>query len=113
MLGSRMKSLREELGMTQEELAEKLSISASAVGMYEKDLRNPNHELILKIADFFHCSIDYLFGRSEEKNFKKITFHSDEFYIDLYMGDCKRVTEEQKRKIQSYAKFVLKDNLKW
>ena len=60
MLGSRIKLLREELGLKQEELAKKLSVSPSAIGMYERDLREPNNELIIKIADFFNVSLDYL-----------------------------------------------------
>lgn len=65
MLGARIKLLREELGLKQEELAKKLSVSPSAIGMYERDLREPNNELTLKIANFFNVSIDYLLGRSD------------------------------------------------
>ena len=64
MLGTRIKLLREELGLKQEELAKKLSVSPSAIGMYERDLREPNNELTLKIANFFNVSIDYLLGKT-------------------------------------------------
>lgn len=67
MLGARIKLLREELGLKQEELAKKLSVSPSAIGMYERDLREPNNELTLKIANFFNVSIDYLLGRSDAR----------------------------------------------
>ena len=67
MLGARIKLLREELGLKQEELAKKLSVSPSAIGMYERDLREPNNELTLRIANFFNVSIDYLLGKSDAR----------------------------------------------
>ena len=53
MIGNRIKILREELGLKQEELAKKMSVSPSAIGMYERNLREPNNELTLKFANFF------------------------------------------------------------
>ena len=60
MQGSRLKKLREEKGLKQEELAQYLSVSPSAIGMYERDARNPNDAITLKIADFFNVTTDYL-----------------------------------------------------
>lgn len=68
MLGTRIKLLREELGLKQEELAKKLAVSPSAIGMYERNLREPNNELILKFANFFNVSVDYLLGKSDIRN---------------------------------------------
>ena len=60
MKGSRIKLLREEKGLKQEELAQLLSISPSAIGMYERDAREPNDEIKLKMSEFFGVSTDYL-----------------------------------------------------
>lgn len=68
MIGARIKLLREELGLKQEELAKALSVSPSAIGMYERNLREPNNELTLKIADYFNVTVDYLLGKSEIRN---------------------------------------------
>ena len=68
MLGNRIKILREELGLKQEELANKMSISPSSIGMYETNKREPNNELILKLAQFFGVSTDYLLGKSDIRN---------------------------------------------
>ena len=72
MLGNRIKALREELGLKQEELAKKLSVSPSAIGMYERNLREPNNELTLKFAEFFNVSTDYLLGKSDIRNPKEL-----------------------------------------
>ena len=60
MIGKRLKELREDKGLKQEELAKYLSISPSAIGMYETNKREPNDNILLQIADFFNVSTDYL-----------------------------------------------------
>ena len=72
MLGNRIKILREELGLKQEELANKMSVSPSSIGMYEINKREPNNELILKLAQFFGVSTDYLLGKSDIRNPEEI-----------------------------------------
>ena len=111
MLGTRIKLLREELGLKQEDLAKKLSVSPSAIGMYERNLREPNNELILKIANFFNVSVDYLLGKSDIRN-PEIERDKDKIKIGLSTKDYNPPTKEQQEKIEEFAKFVLKDNLK-
>lgn len=63
MIGNRLKQLREELNIKQDELAKKISVSTSTIGMYETNKREPNNEITIKLADFFNVSVDYLLGR--------------------------------------------------
>ena len=60
MLGARIAALRRSAGWSQAELAQKLQISASAVGMYEQGRREPAAELLVSIAALFEVSVDYL-----------------------------------------------------
>lgn len=60
-----LKELREKRGLTQAQLSNSLKISPSAIGMYEQGRREPDHETLSKIADFFDVSIDYLIGRNK------------------------------------------------
>lgn len=59
-----LKSLRTSFGMTQNQLADRLNISRSAIGMYEKGTREPDYETLESIADIFNVDIDYLLGRT-------------------------------------------------
>ena len=68
MKGNRIKLLREEKKIRQDELAKVLSISPSAVGMYERDERESNDEITLKLAEYFGVSTDYLLGKSDIRN---------------------------------------------
>lgn len=59
MLGNRLKALRCAKGMTQQELADKLEISPSAIGMYERGKRDPDHETLTALCRLFGVSTDY------------------------------------------------------
>lgn len=67
-LGQRIKDLREEHHLTQEEFSKIIGISKSAVGMYETNKREPNLETLDAIADFFNVDMDYLRGKSDCRN---------------------------------------------
>lgn len=58
-----IKALRNEMNITQAELAEKLSVSPQAVSRWENGQAYPDIELLVKIADFFKVSMDELMGR--------------------------------------------------
>ena len=58
----RLKSLREECGMTQQELADKLFLTQKTINSYERGRTQPNMETLCKLADIFDTSIDYLLG---------------------------------------------------
>ncbi len=60
------KRLRSSSGLTQVEIAEKLGISRSTIGMYETGAREPDFETLEKIADFFNVDTDYLLGRTNK-----------------------------------------------
>ena len=60
MLGARIAALRRAAGWNQAELAEKLRISPSAVGMYEQGRREPSAQMLLELARVFEVSVDYL-----------------------------------------------------
>lgn len=111
MLGIRLKTLREELGLKQEDLAKKLSVSPSAIGMYERDLREPNNELMLKIANFFDVSVDYLLGKTDIRNNKE-TFDKSKLYFALSKEDEGYISDDLKDRILEFAKFAIEQEKK-
>lgn len=64
MFPKRLKQLRKERKLTQEELGKKINVSKVSISGYESGSRNPDTETLKKIADLFDVSIDYLLGRS-------------------------------------------------
>lgn len=66
-LGQRLRTLRLEKNLRQEDLARELGISKSAIGMYERGEREPPLILLREIANFFSVSADYLLGRAQRE----------------------------------------------
>lgn len=60
-----LKELRKREDLTQEELANKLEISKSAISMYENGNRTPDFETLEMFADFFNVNLSYLIGENE------------------------------------------------
>lgn len=59
------RNLRTKSNLTQQEMADKLNISRSSIGMYEKGEREPSFELLETIADYFNVDMNFLLGKSE------------------------------------------------
>ena len=68
-VGVRLKQLRKSSGKTQRDLAKLLYVTASSIGMYERDERTPSPDVLKKYADIFDVSLDYILGHS--RNLKK------------------------------------------
>ncbi len=67
ILGQRIKHLREQNGLSQIELAQKLNISNSTLSQYESGTRAPSDDIKLKLASYFQVTVDYLLGASTKQ----------------------------------------------
>lgn len=66
VLGDRLRQLRNSRGLTQREVAEKLDIGVSTLGMYEGGRREPDLETLKRLARFYGVTMDYLTGNDTE-----------------------------------------------
>ena len=60
--GQRIQQARKKAGLSQKQLGEKLGLSASMIGQWENDLRNPKRETLVKIAHALEISAAYFLG---------------------------------------------------
>ncbi|MBS6503776.1 MAG: helix-turn-helix transcriptional regulator [Clostridium sp.] len=67
MLGDKIKELRKSKKMTQVQLAEKIGIAQSTLGMIEKNRTPAGRKTLIKLADFFGVTVDYLLSDNEDK----------------------------------------------
>lgn len=65
-IGKKISKLRSEKGMNQRELANVLGVSNGAIGMWETGKREPDLDMVSKIAAFFNVSVDFLVGNTEQ-----------------------------------------------
>ena len=63
----RLRELRLERNMSQQRLAMELSMTQNTISRYENGEREPGIKELLRIADYFNVSLDYLLERSEQK----------------------------------------------
>lgn len=63
MLNERIKELRFVKGISQVDLAKRLNVSKQSVSNWENDNIQPSIEVLIKLADIFNVSTDYLLGR--------------------------------------------------
>ena len=73
----RLRSLRKENNITQQELANKFFITKSAVSKYENGVNTPENKLLQELASFFDVSVDYLLGRTDNRKFSELFSQSD------------------------------------
>lgn len=65
MIGEKLKQLRIKNNLKQSDLAKILDVTQGAIGMYENNKRNPSPELIVKLAEYFNVTTDYLLGHTK------------------------------------------------
>lgn len=69
MLSKRLKELRKRENITQLQFAEIFDISSGTIAMWETGKRQPDHKTLLKIANYFNVSVDYLLGKEKDTSF--------------------------------------------
>ena len=92
MLGERIAALRRRAGLSQAELAQRLRISASAMGMYEQGRREPSVDTLVAMAEEFQVSMDFLLtGRIR-------TLQEDEAMTQMLLSSILRADERLTRR---------------
>lgn len=88
MFADELIKLRKENNLTQQQLADKLGLSRSTIGMYEKGKREPNFETLELIADFFNVRMERLIGKkkpnSTDKNENSDLVFKSKIHFELY-----------------------------
>ena len=79
-IGTRIKERREELGMTQTQLADKIGVSKGAIGNYETDANSPKASMMYKIFAALDCDANYLY-QDESPELKSDILPDDKRYL--------------------------------
>ncbi len=71
IFSKRLRELRKEMRLRQEDIAADLNVSRQTISKYERGDREPDFYMLNRLADYYQVSIDFLFGRTP---IKKINF---------------------------------------
>lgn len=84
-LGDRLAELRKDHGYTQDYIAEYLNIVRSSVSAYELGVNDPPLSSLIKLADLYNVSLDYLLCRIKEKvNLNLDSKHNKDLLLEMY-----------------------------
>lgn len=108
-----LRFLRNSKNITQKELAEQLSVDKRQISKLETQYNEPNIDMLIKLADYFGCSVDYLLGREREdgiivvngqqqesiipKELENIYIKLDSMHRNILIGIARNVLEAQKQ----------------
>ncbi|MDA2274067.1 transcriptional regulator [Bacillus thuringiensis] len=102
--GNIIRDLRKQKGITQKELAQSLKLSESTIGMYERNERQPDYNTLIRIADYFNVSTDFLLGRDfnvkEDRNNKE---------LDQWLNDIKLAPSQKREELKRFWNFIMQE----
>lgn len=100
----RIKKRRKEIGLSAEQVAEKLGVSPATIYRYEKkDIKKFPTEILEPLSNVLRTTPAYLMGWEDEENIKIPT--DRELKFALFDGD-KEITDEQLDEVKRFAKFI-------
>lgn len=99
-LGENLRLLREDKKISQLELSRHLNISNSTLSLYESDKRKPDYEILVRLAEYFSVSTDYLLGVLPVKG----SGRKDQRVV--YSIDVSGLPDDAVRQIDEYAQFI-------
>ncbi len=101
----RLKALREEKRISQQKLALELNVSQASISKYEKGLAEPDIPMLCMMAEYFRVSVDYLLGRTDQKNYFNVK-PEEEKERELLVK-YRRLTPHQKERAEAYILGLL------
>ena len=114
--GERLRSLRIEKNLTQEDFGKIFNMPKSRISQYEKNKRQSDDETKNLFADYFKVSLDYLMGRTDIRNPESLTLDEElqQLLNDpdtmVAFKDFKNLSDMDKQEIINFIKFKKQQN---
>ena len=105
IIGGRIKELRKKLKLTQEELADKIQISRSALANYECGSREPKGDILVRFAHILNTSIDYILGNSDSPYTEQLREESKQAQYRAVLSD-KDLPPEAVKEIEDFVRYI-------
>lgn len=99
----RLRDLREDADLKQEDIAKILHISKNTYSMYERGLRTIQTEMLIKLAKFYEVSIDYIAGLTNNKRGLNNLEKEQEYILNIYT----QLNDRNKGKVETYIEILI------
>jgi len=110
MFKKRLKELRIERNITQEELAKEISMARSSVAGYENGSKSPSMETLIHLAELFNVTTDYLLGVSNIRNHDMTSNYKSYNFLKVLETNYNKLDDKHKKTMTTVSMTLL-DNL--
>lgn len=100
--GEKLKLLRYEQGLTQDDMGYLLKVTKSCISCYEKGTREPSIKMLIQISNYFRVSVDYLINNGPITNIERVKLTKNDILIINMLKDNPVIYEN-----------ILKNKSKW
>lgn len=109
MISIRLRQLRDEKKMTQQEVADSLDVDRTTYTKYESGKSTPDANMLQKIAAFYDVSVDYILGRTNVRNSNNTDEDFPEDVIVL-MRSVSKLTDKQKEIVKRLVQEFINED---
>ena len=112
ILGIKLKKLRKEKQLTQDQLGDKLDLSGRYIGKIEAGMIKPSMETFRKLANFFQVPIEYLVSEGEESNYLASVPIRNKALLEAVMEVDKMENKDQELVLGLIEAVIMKNKMK-
>jgi len=105
IFANKLRELREEKGLSQNDLAKELGVSRGSISFYENSDRMAGIDFIYKASEYFNCTTDYLLGISDYKN--QVDIERALTALKVFNDEFHNLSPFQKDQVINIAEFVI------
>ncbi len=99
----KLRELRKEKGISLKELGAEMGVAESTMSLYENGKRQPDYETLLKLAEFFGVTVDYLLRGDD--NFERLPEE-----LVILNRNAKKMSPEKRQKLLEMARVMFKED---
>lgn len=107
-----LRKIREQRNINQLKVATDLDMTQESISKYETNRATPSANVLIKLANYFNCSVDYLLDRTEnpKMNIEKVSIQNEE--IESLIFRFNKLSTENKNKLDGFLSALEQDNNK-
>ncbi len=95
-----LRIIREKRNINQQKIAVDIGITQESISKYEIGKAFPSKDILIKLADYLNCSIDYLLGRTENPKVNRDNVFNKDEKIENLIFRYNRLSDENKNKLE-------------
>lgn len=95
-----LRIIRDKRNINQLKLALEIGVTQESISKYENDTTFPSKDILIKLANYLNCSIDYLLGRTDNPNLNKEKVSNEDEKIENLIFRYNKLSDENKNKLE-------------